>query len=90
MSELQVTALAMLYIGRFVTCGIDYLFTPQTNIFFLHEKTQHKRVFGIEGKLYTRDVFYVRREEDLMKTAKVNAYVMHIFGKIELLSIYAT
>ena len=51
-SELQVTALAMLYIGRFVTCGIDYLFTPQTNIFFLHEKTQHKRVFGIEGKLY--------------------------------------
>ena len=25
-----------------------------------------------------------------MKTAKVNAYVMHIFGKIELLSIHAT
>ena len=24
-----------------------------------------------------------------MKTAKVNAYVMHIFGKIELLSIHA-
>ena len=38
----------------------------------------------------TRDVFYVRREVDLMKTAKVNAYIMHIFGKIELLSIYAT
>ena len=37
-----------------------------------------------------RDVFYVRREVDLMKTAKVNAYIMHIFGKIELLSIYAT
>ena len=35
----------------------------------------------------TRDVFYVRREVDLMKTAKVNAYIMHIFGKIELLSI---
>ena len=33
--------------------------------------------------------FYVRREVDLMKTAKVNAYIMHIFGKIELLSIYA-
>ena len=28
--------------------------------------------------------FYVRREIDLMKTAKVNAYIMHIFGKIEL------
>ena len=39
---------------------------------------------------YTRDVFYVRREVDLMKTAKVNAYIMHIFGKIELLSIRAT
>ena len=39
---------------------------------------------------HTRDVFYVRREVDLMKTAKVNAYVMHIFGKIELLSIHVT
>ena len=38
----------------------------------------------------TRDVFYVRREVDLIKTVKVNAYIMHIFGKIELLSIYAT
>ena len=38
----------------------------------------------------TRDVFYVGRKVDLMKTAKVNAYVMHIFGKIELLSIHAT
>ena len=41
-------------------------------------------------KKRTRDVFYVRREADLMKTAKVNAYIMHIFGKIELLSIHAT
>ena len=39
---------------------------------------------------FTRDVFYVRREVYLMKTAKVNAYIMHIFGKIELLSIHAT
>ena len=39
---------------------------------------------------YTRDVFYFRREVDLMKTAKVNAYIMHIFGKIELFSIHAT
>ena len=34
--------------------------------------------------------FYFRREVDLMKTAKVNAYIMQIFEKIELLSIYAT
>ena len=38
----------------------------------------------------TRDVFYGRRKVDLMKTTKVNAYIMHIFGKIELLSIHAT
>ena len=36
-----------------------------------------------------RGVFYVRREVDLIKTAEVNAYIMHIFGKIELLSIHA-
>ena len=30
----------------------------------------------------TRDVFYVRRKVDLMKTAKVNAYILHIFGKV--------
>ena len=42
-----------------------------------------------EASNHTRDVFYVRREVDLMKTAKVNAYIMHIFGKIELLSIHA-
>ena len=40
--------------------------------------------------LHTRVIFYVRREVDLMNTAKVNAYIMHIFGKIELLSIHAT
>ena len=38
---------------------------------------------------HTRDVFDVRREVDLMKTAKVNAYIMYIFGKIELLSIHS-
>ena len=32
----------------------------------------------------TRDVV------DLMKTAKVNAYIMYIFGKFELLSIHET
>ena len=35
-----------------------------------------------------RDVFYVRRVVDLMKTGKVNAFIMFIFGKIELF-IYA-
>ena len=45
----------------------------------------------VQSKMpHTRDVFYVRREVDLMKTAKVNAYIVHIFGKIELLSIHAT
>ena len=48
----QVLALAMLYIGRLVTCSIDCSFTPKTNFFFLHKKTQHMRVLGIEGKLY--------------------------------------
>ena len=38
----------------------------------------------------TRVIFYVRREVDFLKTAKVNAFIMHIFGKIELLSIHAT
>ena len=44
----------------------------------------------VSNSYNTRDVFYVRREVALMKTAKVNAYIMHIFGKIELLSIHAT
>ena len=37
----------------------------------------------------TRDVFYVRRVVNLIKTAKINACIMYIFGKIELLSIHA-
>ena len=39
--------------------------------------------------LSMRDVFYVRRVVDLMKTATINAFTMYIFGKIELLSIHA-
>ena len=50
-NERQGTALAMLYIGWLVTCGINYSFTPQTNFFFLHEKPQYKHAFGKEGKL---------------------------------------
>ena len=38
-SERQLTALAMLYIGRLITCGIDYLFTPKTNVNSLQKTT---------------------------------------------------
>ena len=41
-------------------------------------------------KRLKRDVFNVRRVVELMKTAKLNAYIMYKFGKIELLSIHAT
>ena len=34
---------------------------------------QHKKTS------YTRDVFYVLRMVDLMKTAKINVYIMYIF-----------
>ena len=41
--------------------------------------------------MYVRGTFlYVPRVEDLIKTAKVNAYIMYIFGKIELLPLHAT
>ena len=33
--------------------------------------------------------FYVRRVVDLMKTVKVNSYIMYIFGMIELISLHA-
>ena len=56
----------------------------------LHVSLKKPFVEGYKIDEFTRDVFYVRREVDLMKMAKVNAYIMHIFGKIELLSIYAT
>ena len=47
-------------------------------------------IFSLCLSTDTRDVFYIRREVDLRKTAKVNAYIMHTFEKIELLSIHAT
>ena len=47
----------------------------------------HDGLFSSHFSEHTRDVFHVRRKVDLMKTAKANAYTMHIFGKIELLSI---
>ena len=49
----------------------------------------HAYLQTLGNHAYTRGVFYVRRKVDLMKTAKVNAYIMHIVGKIELLSILA-
>ena len=38
--------------------------------------------------IYEERFFYVRRKVDLMKTEKVDACIMHTFGKIELLSIH--
>ena len=32
--------------------------------------------------LLSRDVFYVRRDVDLMKTAKVNAYIMRLLKRL--------
>ena len=62
------------------------------NVFY-HCKTVTvlpKNAFIMFRQCFTKVIFYVRRMIDLMKTAKVNAYIMHIFGKIELLSIHAT
>ena len=39
--------------------------------------------------MYEGRFSYVRRVVDLMQIAIVNAYIMYIFGKIELLSIHA-
>ena len=47
------------------------------NISFCQKSCQLFNLFD------TRDVFYVRREVDLMKRAKVNAHIMRIFGKIQ-------
>ena len=39
-----------------------------------------KKYYFIAFKIATYcKIFYVRREVDLMKTAKVNGYIMHIF-----------
>ena len=69
-----------------------YIFEKNSFYLYMQPKTISKCITLIISKRqrYTRDVFYVRREVDLMKTANVNAYIMHIFGKIELLSIHAT
>ena len=57
LSELQVTALAMLYIGQLVICGIDYSFTTQTNFFSLHEKATTGARLGLAGKLQVSYMF---------------------------------
>ena len=56
----------------------------------LFKNTFQSNTRHLKKKLIRGTFFYVRREVDLIKTAKVNAYIMHIFEKIELLSIYAT
>ena len=55
-----------------------------------HACTRNSTSLALSRLASTRNFFYVRSKVDLMKTAKVNAYIMHIFGKIELLSIHAT
>ena len=54
-------------------------------ITFMNEKSLFP-----DNLMDTGDIFYVRREVDLMETAKVNAYIMHIYGKTELLSVHAS
>ena len=41
--------------------------------------TSKRQIHTYEGRF-----FYIRRVVDLMITAKVNGYIMYIFGKIEL------
>ena len=36
----------------------------------------------------TRDIFYVRRVVDLMKKAKVNAYIMYIYLKLKVTLLF--
>ena len=76
-----------------ITNGIVHLKFMMNGIIFILKKTTFHLLTEMFltplPMVYTRDVFYVRRKVDLMKTAKVNAYTMHIFGKIELLSIHA-
>ena len=61
----------------------------------LHKILKNKNASSKDLEINTliqnkRDVFYVRRVVDLMKAAKVNAYIMFIFGKIKFVSIHAT
>ena len=75
---------------RFLHDDAHFLFFIYKVFIPLGPECQKERKVAYTCYDNTRDVFYVRRKEDLMKTAKVNAYIMHIFGKIELLSIHAT
>ena len=77
----------MNWLKYFCSRRLAFLNPHATHIKYFSFTSSYRYHFLVE---YTRDVFYVHREEDLMKTAKVNAYIMHIFGKIELLSIHAT
>ena len=76
-------------LAYFILPIVKFLLLKVNLLTVSHMSTTHSLHRQIVAAV-TREVFYVRREVDLMKTAKVNAYIMHIFGKIELLSIYAT
>ena len=67
-----------------------HLLSPFSLNLPLYEHKKRPSYISDLSCMRTRGVFYVRREVDLMKTANVNAYIMHIFGKIDLLSIHAT
>ena len=56
----------------------------------LGNRSLEKSVLIFCTHVYTRDVVYVRTVADLMIKAKVNAYIMYIFGTIELSSLHAT
>ena len=74
--------------GNALNCPFVYLIIPGTRPLFKRKQNLFiSFTFNIEN---TRDVFYVRIVVYLMKTAKLNAYNMYIFGKIELLSIHVT
>ena len=65
-------------------------FSPSRSFDSLDQQLKSLFYFRCCELLTTRDVFYVRRVVDLMNTAKVNAYIMYTFEKIEPLSIHAT
>ena len=77
--ERHVSALEMLYIGRLVSCSIDYSFTPQKNFFFLHEKSQHRRFMPVVFSEMFITVYWVyvlmllqRQLTELTKIAKTS------------------
>ena len=67
-----------------------YMFQYEKWKLRLGNRSLEKSVLIFCTHVYTRDVVYVRTVADLMIKAKVNAYIMYIFGTIELSSLHAT